>query len=96
MNISESLRQIRQEGLKGHTTYLNSNERNWLIDQYLEQLEEFGEEELIAEYQAGLKSAGNIELIDACIDFMPIIFELIPSREKLETYQPADWSKYTN
>ena len=55
------------------TTFINKAQRAYLIDEYMEQLDEFGQLDEYPEMEETLKSCNNVELIELCVDFMPLI-----------------------
>ena len=54
------------------TTFLTTAQREFLISEYLEQLDEFGELEDYPEMEATLRSCNNTEFYQLIIEFMPI------------------------
>jgi len=58
--------------------WLNSNQRQWLIDEYIEQLQDFGQCENETDERSSLSKLKNPTLIDICVDFMPLIMEQMP------------------
>lgn len=57
------------------TTFLTTAQREFLIEEYKEQLEEFEQLEEYGHLLEGLRTMGNVEFLQECIDFMPIYGE---------------------
>jgi len=57
------------------TTFINKAQRAYLIDEYIEQLDEFGQLDEYPGMEESLKSMNNVELIEMCVEFMPLIME---------------------
>ena len=60
------------------TFWLNKNQRQWLIDEYIDQLKEFDQCDDEAAERESLKCLPNPTLIEICVDFMPLIMSLMP------------------
>tara|TARA_Y100000004_G_scaffold101122_1_gene113347 strand:- start:470 stop:667 length:198 start_codon:yes stop_codon:yes gene_type:complete len=60
------------------TFWLNKNQRQWLIDEYIEQLKEFDQCDDEAAERESLQCLSNPTLIEICVDFMPLIMSLMP------------------
>ncbi len=57
------------------TTFLTKAQREYLIEEYLEQLEEFDQLEEFSGMGDTLRSCNNTEFYELIIDFMPIYGE---------------------
>ena len=57
------------------TTFLTAAQREFLISEYEEQLIEFEEFEEYGYLLDELRTYNNVELLNACIEFMPIYGE---------------------
>lgn len=57
------------------TTFLTTAQREFLISEYKEQLEEFDQLEEYGYILEGLRTMGNVEFLQECVDFMPIYAE---------------------
>jgi len=57
------------------TTFLTIAQREFLIEEYKEQLEEFDQLEEYAYLLDGLRTMDNVTFLNQCIDFMPIYGE---------------------
>ena len=54
------------------TTFLTTAQRKFLIEEYEEQLIEFGQEHLIEELTDWLRTLNNVDFLQECVDQMPI------------------------
>ena len=54
------------------TTFLTTAQRKFLIEEYEEQLMEFGQEHLIEELTDWLRTLNNVDFLQECVDQMPI------------------------
>ena len=59
------------------TTFINKAQRAYLIDEYMEQLDEFDQLDEYPGMEESLKSMNNVELIEMCVDFMPDIMKMM-------------------
>ena len=57
------------------TTFLTIAQREFLIEEYEEQLEEFDQLEEYGYLIDGLRTMDNVNFLNQCIDFMPIYGE---------------------
>ena len=62
------------------TTFLTTAQREFLIEEYVEQLEEFGELEEYGSFLDELRTYNNVDFLNACIDFMPVYGEPVGRR----------------
>ena len=58
------------------TTFLTTNQRAFLIEEYAEQLLEWDQEHLIKEYTDWLRVLGNADFLQECVEQMPFYGEL--------------------
>ena len=54
------------------TTFLTTAQRKFLIEEYEEQLMEFGQEDQIEELTDWLRTLNNVDFLQECVDQMPI------------------------
>ena len=54
------------------TTFLTTAQRNFLIEEYTEQLIEFDQEDQVEELTAWLRTLNNVDFLQECVDQMPI------------------------
>ena len=54
------------------TTFLTTAQREFLIEEYKEQLEEFEQLEEYGHLLDGLRTMNNVDFLNECIEFMPI------------------------
>ena len=57
------------------TTFLNAAQREFLIEEYTEQLIEFDQEDQVEELTAWLRTLDNVNFLQECVDQMPIFGE---------------------
>ena len=57
------------------TTFLTTAQREFLIEEYKEQLEEFEQLEEYGHLLDDLRTMNNVDFLNECIDFMPIFGE---------------------
>lgn len=57
--------------------FLTKAQRNYLIDEYIEQLEEFDQLEEYPDMKKDLERLSNPALIQECEDFMPLIMQML-------------------
>ena len=57
------------------TTFLTKNQREYLIEEYMEQLEEFDQLEEYGHMANKLRSCDNVEFYNHIVEFMPIYAE---------------------
>jgi len=57
------------------TTFLTTAQREFLIEEYKEQLEEFEQLEEYGYVLEELRTYNNVDFLEMCIDFMPIYGE---------------------
>ena len=57
------------------TTFLTSAQREYLIEEYAEQLDEFGQLEEYGCFLDELRTYNNVDFLNACVEFMPIYGE---------------------
>ena len=57
------------------TTFLTTAQREFLIEEYREQLEEFEELEEYGDFLDELRTYNNVDFLNQCIEFMPIYGE---------------------
>jgi len=57
------------------TTFLTAAQREFLIEEYKEQLEEFEELEEYGYFLDELRTYNNVDFLNQCIEFMPIYGE---------------------
>ena len=57
------------------TTFLTTNQREYLIKEYMEQLEEFDQLEEYGDMAETLRSCDNVEFYNLIVEFMPIFAE---------------------
>jgi len=57
------------------TTFLTTAQREFLIEEYKEQLEEFEQLEEYGHLLDDLRTMNNVDFLNECIDFMPIFAE---------------------
>ena len=63
----------RRHNLKPQmTTFLTTAQREFLIEEYKEQLEEFEQLEEYGHMLDGLRTMNNVDFLNECIEFMPI------------------------
>ena len=60
--------------------FLNKAQREWLIAEYMEQIEEFDQLDEFPEMEDTLRSCNNVELVTLCVDFMPAIMDFLPKK----------------
>ena len=54
------------------TTFLTTAQRNFLIEEYTEQLIEWDQEHLVEELTDWLRTLNNVDFLQECVDQMPI------------------------
>ena len=54
------------------TTFLTAAQREFLIEEYTEQLIEFDQEDQVEELTAWLRTLNNVDFLQECVDQMPI------------------------
>ena len=54
------------------TTFLTTAQRDFLIEEYVEQLIEFGQEDEVEGLVDWLRTLGNVDFLRECVDQMPI------------------------
>ena len=54
------------------TTFLTTAQREFLLEEYKEQLEEFDQLEEYGHMLDGLRTMNNVDFLNECIEFMPI------------------------
>ena len=54
------------------TTFLTTAQRDFLIEEYAEQLIEFGHEDEVEGLVDWLRTLGNVDFLRECVDQMPI------------------------
>ena len=57
------------------TTFLTTAQRDFLIEEYKEQLEEFEQLEEYGYLLDRLRTMNNVDFLNECVDFMPIYGE---------------------
>ena len=57
------------------TTFLNTAQREFLIEEYTEQLIEFDQEDQVEELTGWLRTLDNVDFLDECVAQMPIYGE---------------------
>ena len=57
------------------TTFLTTAQRKFLIEEYEEQLIEFGQEDQVEELSAWLRTLDNVNFLQECVEQMPIYGE---------------------
>ena len=57
------------------TTFLTTAQRAFLIEEYTEQLMEWDQEHLIKEYTDWLRTLGNVDFLQECVEQMPFYGE---------------------
>ena len=57
------------------TTFLTKAQREFLIDEYMEQLEEFDQLDEYPNMDETLRACGNVEFLTLCVEFMPFYGE---------------------
>ena len=62
------------------TTFITKAQREWLIAEFMEQLEEFDQLDEYPGMEEDLRAMGNVQLIEMCVDFMPLIMEMMPKK----------------
>ena len=67
------------------TTFITKAQREWLIAEYMEQLEEFDQLDEYPEMEEDLRKMGNVDLINECVGLMPLIIKYMPANLKKET-----------
>ena len=63
------------------TTFLTTSQRDFLIEEYTEQLIEWDQEHLVEELTDWLRTLSNVDFLQECIDQMPIYGE--PAGKKI-------------
>ena len=54
------------------TTFLTTAQRNFLIEEYTEQLIEWDQEHLVEELTDWLRTLSNVDFLQECVEQMPI------------------------
>ena len=62
------------------TTFLTAAQREFLIEEYKEQLEEFEQLEEYGYFLDELRTYNNVDFLNQCIEFMPIYGEPVGRR----------------
>ena len=62
------------------TTFLTTAQREFLIEEYTEQLEEFDQLEEYGHLIPWLRTLNNVDFLQECIEFMPIYGEPVGKR----------------
>ena len=62
------------------TTFLTTAQREFLLEEYKEQLEEFDQLEEYGGFLDELRTYNNVDFLNACIEFMPIYGEPVGRR----------------
>jgi len=57
------------------TTFLTTAQREFLIEEYEEQLIEFDQEDQVEELTAWLRTLNNVDFLQECVEQMPIYGE---------------------
>jgi hypothetical protein len=57
------------------TTFLTTAQREFLIEEYKEQLIEFDQEDQVEELTAWLRTLDNVDFLQECVEQMPIYGE---------------------
>lgn len=57
------------------TTFLTTAQRNFLIEEYTEQLIEWDQEHLVEELTDWLRTLNNVDFLNECVEQMPIYGE---------------------
>lgn len=57
------------------TTFLTTAQREFLIEEYTEQLIEFDQEDQVEELTAWLRTLDNVNFLQKCVEQMPIYAE---------------------
>jgi hypothetical protein len=57
------------------TTFLTTAQREFLIEEYAEQLIEFDQEDQVEELTAALRTLNNVDFLQECVEQMPIYGE---------------------
>jgi len=65
------------------TTFITKTQREWLIAEYMEQLDEFDQLDEYPEMDDYLRKLNNVDLINECVEFMPLIMEFMPEKGQL-------------
>ena len=78
------------------TTFLNSAQREFLIEEYKEQLEEFEQLEEYGYFLDELRTYNNVDFLNQCVEFMPIYGEPVGRRilSKVKTGKEVKQSDY--
>lgn len=59
------------------TTFLTKAQREFLLEEYKEQLIEFDQEDQVEELTAWLRTLNNVDFLQECVDQMPIYGETV-------------------
>ena len=62
------------------TTFLTKAQRDFLLEEYKEQLIEFDQEHLIEELTDWLRTLSNVDFLQECVEQMPIYGEPVGRR----------------
>ena len=62
------------------TTFITKAQREWLIAEYMEQLEEFDQLDEYPDMDDYLRKMNNVDLINECVGFMPLIMTMMPKK----------------
>ena len=54
------------------TTFLTTAQREFLLEEYTEQLIEFDQEHLVEELTEWLRTLNNVDFLQECVDQMPV------------------------
>lgn len=60
--------------------FLNKAQREFLIAEYMEQLEEFDQLDEYPNMDETLRACDNVELVNLCVEFMPLIMDFLPKK----------------